>query len=284
MTLAAEQTTALLEATSGQSTRPEPAWTVHALRYATVESTRGEQFLRFGSYGEPDGPLRLDYFLWAVTGEGTALVIDTGCTEAVCTRRGRRWLGRPVADLLEVAGVAAADVPAVIFTHLHYDHCGSTGLFPAATFLVDRRETEHWLGPMARREQFAALAEPEDLAALRSLRSSGRLADVGAAALPAGIRVEHVGGHTPGQVIVHVTTRGGPVVLTSDAVHLYEELERDRPYAIVSDVPAMYRGYDRVRALRDEGARIVAGHDPTVMGRFTPLLASGGEQVGVTVT
>jgi glyoxylase-like metal-dependent hydrolase (beta-lactamase superfamily II) len=74
------------------------------------------------------------------------------------------------------------------------------------------------------------------------------------------------------------------VVLTSDAVHLYEELERDRPYAIVSDVPAMYRGYDRVRALRDEGARIVAGHDPMVMGRFTPLLASGGEQVGVTVT
>jgi glyoxylase-like metal-dependent hydrolase (beta-lactamase superfamily II) len=101
---------------------------------------------------------------------------------------------------------------------------------------------------------------------------------------PPGIRVEHVGGHTPGQVIVHVTARDGPVVLTSDAVHLYEELDRDRPYAIVSDVPAMYRGYDRVRALQDEGARIVAGHDPAVMGRFTPLLAAGGEQVGVTVT
>jgi glyoxylase-like metal-dependent hydrolase (beta-lactamase superfamily II) len=270
--------------TSGHGTHEEPAWTLHALRYATVESTRGEQFLRFSSYGEPDGPLRLDYFLWVAVGAGTSLVIDTGCTEAVCARRGRRWLGRGIADLLVVAGVAAAEVLTVILTHLHYDHCGSTGLFPAATFLVDRRETEHWLGPMARRAQFAALAEPDDLAALESLRSAGRLADVGAAALPPGVHVEHVGGHTPGQVIVHVAARGGPVVLASDAVHLYEELERDRPYAIVSDVPAMYRGYDRVRALQDEGARIVAGHDPAVMARFTPLLTGEGEQVGVTVT
>lgn len=270
--------------TAGHSAQTEPAWTLHALRYATVESTLSRQFLRFDSYGEADGPLRLDYFLWVAVGAGTSLVIDTGCSEEVCARRGRGWLGRGIADLLAVAGVAAADVPVVILTHLHYDHCGNTALFPAATFLADRRETGHWLGPMARRAQFAALAEPDDLAALASLRSSGRLAGFGAADLPPGIRVEHVGGHTPGQVIVHVTTRGGPVVLTSDAVHLYEELERDRPYAIVSDLPAMYRGYDRVRALQDQGARIVAGHDPAVMERFTPLVAGDGKQVGVTVT
>jgi hypothetical protein len=60
-------------------------------------------------------------------------------------------------------------------------------------------------------------------------------------------------------------------VLASDAVHFYEEVERDRPFAIVADVPAMYRAYDLLASLASEpGTRLVAGHDPLVRTRFAP--------------
>ena len=36
----------------------------------------------------------------------------------------------------------------------------------------------------------------------------------------------------------------GDVVLTSDAVHFYEELELDRPFCVVADLEAMYGAYD----------------------------------------
>jgi glyoxylase-like metal-dependent hydrolase (beta-lactamase superfamily II) len=61
---------------------------------------------------------------------------------------------------------------------------------------------------------------------------------------------------------------GGPVILASDAVHYYEELERDRPFSIVASLADMYATYDQIRELAEAGARVVAGHDPLVADRF----------------
>ena len=61
---------------------------------------------------------------------------------------------------------------------------------------------------------------------------------------------------------------GGPVVLASDAVHYYEELERDRPFSIVANLADMYAAFDQIREIGDDGARVVAGHDPLVAERF----------------
>ena len=83
-----------------------------------------------------------------------------------------------------------------------------------------------------------------------------------------GIELIQVGGHTPGQAIVTVATAGGPVILASDAVHYYEELERDRPFSIVADLADMYAAYDQIRELAAAGAPVVAGHDPLVADRF----------------
>ena len=61
----------------------------------------------------------------------------------------------------------------------------------------------------------------------------------------------------------------GQVVLASDAVHYYEELERDRPFSLVADLPAMYAAFDQIRELeQDPGTVVVAGHDPAVLDRF----------------
>lgn len=97
-----------------------------------------------------------------------------------------------------------------------------------------------------------------------------------------GIEAVPVGGHTPGQLIVLVTTASGRTVLASDALHYYEELDLDRPFAFVADLPAMYRGFDLLRDLAGRpGHVLVPGHDPEVMRRFPVLEGTGGHAVRV---
>ena len=101
------------------------------------------------------------------------------------------------------------------------------------------------------------------------MREAGRLTLAGRARqIAPGIELTQVGGHTPGQAIVTVATAGGPVVLASDAVHYYEELERDRPFSIVANLADTYAAFDRIRELAQAGALVVAGHDPLVAERF----------------
>lgn len=100
-----------------------------------------------------------------------------------------------------------------------------------------------------------------------------------AEALP-GVRAIEVGGHSPGQLMFQVATAGADVLLTSDAIHLYEDLERDRPSAVVFDLPAMYRAHQRIRDLAADGAVVIPGHEPAVMERF-PAEGDGGFAVRV---
>ena len=78
-----------------------------------------------------------------------------------------------------------------------------------------------------------------------------------------------VGGHSPGQQVFIVDTGSTPTLLASDAVHLYEELQFQRPFGVVADLVRMYEAYELLHGLeRDTGATIVPGHDPRVTERF----------------
>ena len=77
----------------------------------------------------------------------------------------------------------------------------------------------------------------------------------GDAQLAPGVEARLVGGHSPGQTILLVDTAGGPVVLASDAIHYYEEMERDWPCSLLVDVAETYAGYDLLRELEAGGRR-----------------------------
>ncbi|HEY7199167.1 MAG TPA: N-acyl homoserine lactonase family protein [Candidatus Dormibacteraeota bacterium] len=257
---------------------------VVALRYGTLPATRSAFFLRYEDYGEPDGPQSLDYYLWVV-GEGSgALVVDTGFDPAVAARRGRECLCAP-REALRRLGVDPGAVSRLLLTHLHYDHVGNLDAFPNAELLVPERELDFWTGPLAARGQFAQHVEPAEIARLAAAHREGRVRTIaGRTEVADGVTAIEVGGHSPGQHVVLVEAGGGPpVALASDAVHLYEELERDRPFSIVADVAAMYRAYDLLRALAAErGAVIVPGHDPEVTARF-PRLDGPAADVAVRI-
>lgn len=251
---------------------------VVAVRYATRAATKRTFFLRYDSYGDPDAPQSLDYYFWVV-GEGPdALVVDCGFDPAAGARRGRTCLTPPI-EALALLGVDAASVSRLLITHFHYDHIGNVDAFPNAELLVPERELRFWTGPLASRAQFAQVVEPAEIGRIAEAQRAGRTRMMGARTdVGPGVTAIDVGGHSPGQQILVVETSGGPVVLASDAVHLYEEFERDRPFEIVADLAEMYRGYDLVRELCGRpGAVMVPGHDPEVMDRFPRAEGPAGE-------
>jgi glyoxylase-like metal-dependent hydrolase (beta-lactamase superfamily II) len=245
------------------------AYEVLAVRYWSRPATRSEVYLNFRLYGEPDAEIGMDYFLWVVRNPRRTIVVDTGFSPAAAGRRGLVSALAPTAALAGL-GIDPAAVTQVVATHGHYDHVGNLGEFPAADVFMARREYEFWTGPLGSRVQFAWTAEPEDIGQLQRIRAEGRLTLFDGEHAPApGIELIEVGGHTPGQAVAAVTTDGGHAVIASDAVHYYEELERDWAFGVAADLPQLYRAYDQLRELAGEaGTVIVAGHDPEVFTRF----------------
>lgn len=244
---------------------------VLAVRYGHRVTTRVQSYLNFHHYGEPDEDLDIDYYFWVVREpDGTVILVDTGFSPEAGARRNRASFTTP-AEALPRLGIAPEAVATVIVSHAHWDHTGGIHQFPHAAVVMAQAEYDFWTSPMAAREHFAAHAEPAEIAHLETAARQGRLTLIrGQHTLAGDIGLIEVGGHTPGQLIVSVPTAAGDtVVLASDALHFYEEVEKDRPFAILADLPAMYRGYDLLAELAsDPRTHLVAGHDPQVRDRF----------------
>jgi glyoxylase-like metal-dependent hydrolase (beta-lactamase superfamily II) len=255
----------------------DPAREVLAVKYGHRVTSRAESYFNFHLYGEPDADLDIDYYFWVVRDGGGVLLIDTGFAPEVGDRRRRAHSTTPAQALPEL-GIAPEDVTAIVITHAHWDHTGNVRQFPHAQLVMTEAEYGFWTSPLAARAHFAAHSEPDEIALLKQARDDDRVTlFTGQHTLAPGVELIEVGGHTPGQLIVSVAPvssaqgAGTTAVLASDALHFYEEVERDRPFAIVADLPAMYRAYDTLALLASQpGTHLVAGHDPQVRDRFAP--------------
>lgn len=256
-----------------------PLYAIYAVKYATREARRGENFY----LGDPhDGPMPMDYFIWAAVSPEHTVVVDAGFTAAVAASRQRTHLRTPMEGLWLI-GIDAAQVRHVILTHLHYDHVGNLEGFPAATFSVQESEMAFWTGRHAGRGVFRTLVEPEDVLFLVRENFARRVQYVRETAeIVPGITVHRVGGHAAGLQVVRVPTARGNVVLASDATHYYANIDEDRPFSLVHILPEMYDAFDAVRTLADSPAHIIPGHDPRVMERY-PAAGPGLEGIVVRI-
>jgi glyoxylase-like metal-dependent hydrolase (beta-lactamase superfamily II) len=256
----------------------EDRYEVTIVKYGTRLATRGEVYLNYHLYKENDGPMQMDYFFWVLRGPGRTVVVDTGFSPEGGKARGRTSLG-DVGELMEHFGAAPSLAPTVVLTHAHYDHAGNIGIFPLSRIVMAKAELDFWSGRHAKRALFHHSADEDAIAQLEALGSQGRL-DLfeGTFDLAPGIEVLEVGGHTPGQCVVKVATSEGTVLLASDAVHYYEELERDMLFSSVADLVEMYEAFDYIRSLLASGEvdHLVAGHDPSTLSRFKQVGGSFG--------
>jgi glyoxylase-like metal-dependent hydrolase (beta-lactamase superfamily II) len=242
-----------------------PEYEVYAIKYARRGSTRKQNFL----FPDPhDGPMPIDYFLWAIVGDQHSIIVDTGFDKTEAQARGREYLRCPV-DSLGLIGLDGKQIKDVIITHLHYDHCGNLDRFPAARFFIQERETAFATGRNMLHKNLRQAYTLDHVQSLIGAVYDNRVVFVDQSAqIEPGVTVHHVGGHTDGLQIVRVRTRRGWMVLASDAVHFYANLELANPYPLLYSVIDILRGFDTVRALADSPSHIIPGHDPLVLEGF----------------
>jgi glyoxylase-like metal-dependent hydrolase (beta-lactamase superfamily II) len=243
----------------------QDVWQLYAVRYAHHHRMARENFLGGDIH---DGPMPIDYYVWAaISGERT-FVIDTGFDEAMAKKRGRNLLHSP-GEGLKAIGIDPAQVKDVIITHMHYDHCGNHSLFPAARYHVQDREMVFSTGRYMTHAHMRFPFDEDDVVAMVRRVFAGRVVfHDGDDQIAPGLSVHFVGGHSMGLQMVRVNTRRGFVVLASDATHYYANMELGLAYPIAYNIGEVLEGYRRAHALASSPDHIVPGHDPLVLKRY----------------
>ncbi len=245
----------------------EPMHEVYAIRYGRHERTAAHNFIN--PPGDPAAPMPLDYFVWLIRSpDGRHVVVDTGFGAAAAARRQRSILRSPVAGLARL-GVDAASVRDVVITHLHYDHAGNIGEFPAARFWLQERELAFGTGKYMCHAFFRLAYDRDDVVAMVSRLFDERVQLVdGDASLMPGVSLHWVGGHTAGLQVVRVHTAAGWLVLASDLLHYYANRDLAQPFPIQYRPDQTFAAWERIGALASDARLIVPGHDPLVCERF----------------
>ena len=245
---------------------------VYALKYAERMGTRSGMF----AGGDPhDGPMAMDYLIWALRDGDRTVVVDTGFSREEGERRGRTFLRTP-AEALALIGVDPLEVADVVITHLHYDHAGNLDAFPNARFHIQDAEMGFATGRAMTHDAVRHSFRVDDVVAMvrhvyaeRVLFHSGDVEGEDAG-LPRGLSLHHIPGHTPGQMALRVNTARGRVVVASDSSHFYENFLDGRAFATHDSLSDLLDGHRRIRTLADSDEHVVPGHDPLVLSLYPP--------------
>ena len=217
---------------------------------------------------DPARRLDIAMMVWVIRSAERTVLVDAGFyrQKFIDQRRPTDYV-RPSEAVAEL-GIRPEDVTDIIVSHVHWDHADGVDLFPRARVWIQREEYEHHIGPEG---QVLANAVDADVAAMFArLRAEGRVSLIDGDAREAlpGITVYTGGRHTFASQYVGVRTDGGTVVLASDNLYLYENLETRRPISQTLDAESNLAAQERMLGLASERRLIVPGHDPAVFERF----------------
>lgn len=250
------------------------SYELFAIRYATnTERLRAANFVGCIPGDPHDARMPMDFFVWVAVGDGRVILIDTGCDEAMCRQRGHTFLNCPTVGL-KALGIDPAAVDTIISTHLHWDHAGNFEKFPNATFHANPVEIQHAVGPCMCNRYMRAPYDVDYVCQFVRMVYADRVRfHQDSAEVAPGIWIHPAGGHAAGQLFATVPTKRGRVSVASDAMHYFENMLLEHPFAVILDVPDYFRGIERVKAEAESPAHIVPGHDPVVLRNYPAFSA-----------
>lgn len=241
---------------------------IYAVRYATIANFPVSSLI-----AGADRSRRLDIamMIWVVKGtDGRVAIVDTGF------HRDRYFQQYTVKDFIKPSdaiaplGLNASDVTDIFLTHMHWDHAGGLDLFPAARVWIQKDEFEYYAGEGWQSKTTHGGIDPEDVVEIVRRNTNGKVTFVRGddeTSLP-GIAFGIGGRHTWQSQFVAAHTQTHTVVLASDNMYLYENLETHRPISQTLDAASNLRTQDRMRSLASEPGLVIPGHDPAVFDRF----------------
>lgn len=247
--------------------QPKPQYEIYALRYATIPD-----FPVSSLVAGADRARKLDIamMIWLVRGGGRNILVDSGFYREQFFKQWHVNDFVKPSETLSRVGLKPEDITDVVITHMHWDHADGADLFPKARIWLQKDELEYYAGSAWQSPRTHGGIDPDDVLALVKLNTQRRVGLVNGDAqeiLP-GIACYTGGKHTYASQYVTVHTAAGTVVLASDNMYLYENLEKHLPIAQSLDPDSNLRAQDRMKQLAAAPQWIIPGHDPAVMTKF----------------
>ena len=213
----------------------------------------------------------LQMMIWLIKGPGGKnILVDTGCYhENVVKGKGIKDLIK-ASDAVAKLGLSAADITDVIISHMHWDHADGMDLFPKARIWIQKGEYSYYTGEAWQQKGTHGGIDQDDVLALVKLNMEGRVTLVSGdnQEIIPGIICYTGGKHTWQSQYVSADSKAGKVVLASDNMYLYENLDKHLPIATTLDADSNLRAQDRMKQIAASLDLIIPGHDPAVFERF----------------
>ncbi len=247
--------------------QPKPQYEIYAIRYATIPD-----FPVSSLVAGADRARKMDIamMVWLVRGNGHNILVDSGFyREQFMNQWHPKDYVRP-SEAIARLGLKPEDITDVVITHMHWDHADGMDLFPKARIWLQKDELEYYAGAAWQSRNTHGGIDPDDILAAVKLNTQGRVGLVNGDAqeILAGITCYLGGKHTYASQYLGINTPQGTVVLASDNMYLYENLDKHAPIAQTLDAESNLRAQDRMKQLAADPRLIIPGHDPAVMTRF----------------
>ncbi|MDR3566166.1 MAG: N-acyl homoserine lactonase family protein [Negativicutes bacterium] len=205
--------------------------------------------------------------IFVIEVEGKKIVVDTGPSGPDLSAKYhmpvRRDPGMEPVVALKNIGVNPEEVELVILTHLHWDHCSNCGIFPNATFLVQKSELQFAVAPNPVQNGQYEVGIPGHNPPWLEVFSRIQTVEGDVRDIAKGVHLIWLPGHTPGSMGVAVETAKGVHLIAGDFIPLMANWEGDQklkhiPGSIHINLDDYHRSFLKAEKIADV---ILASHD-----------------------
>ncbi|PYP88807.1 MAG: hydrolase glyoxylase [Blastocatellia bacterium AA13] len=259
---------------AGQNPAPaqpevKPVYEVYAISYGVLPDFPVSQLV---AGADKSRKMDIQMMFWLLKGPGGRnILVDCGFHREKFFKDWKVKDYIKPSDALKKLGLKPSDITDVIITHMHWDHADGLDLFPTAKVWIQKDEYDYYINDPDTPGKNRSGVDPEDVAVVAATKNHHKqlkIVDGDNKELIRGVVFYTGGRHTYASQYVGVNTKAGTVVVASDNLYLYENLDKHAPIAATFDAASNLKAQERMKQIASNPRFIVPGHDPDVFVRF----------------
>ena len=251
---------------------------VYALKFAS--SAHPIPISEFAMNGPDNDSVNIFFMIWLIKGNNAKnILVDAGFLNDVKEAKDFNVTNyiRPDSMLLRL-NLRAEDITDIILSHPHWDHIDGIDLFPNAHVWIQKEDFNYFVSTAWQKGGNNGGFDKRDVRKLIDLNLAGKLTlvDGDDKEIIPGIKVYTGSRHTFNSQYVLVETAADKIVLASDNIWIYYNLEHLRPAPPYGtfDTSAYVKSMQRMKTLVSNMKYIIPGHDSKMFSIF-PIIKEG---------
>lgn len=240
----------------------------------------GHQYLDKGDYATfrngHGTVLDMPVYAFLIEGNGKKYLVDTGMADTQRSvkyhHEGLQEEGRAIHEQLEKLGISTCEIDAVLFTHLHWDHCSNLEKFPDAQLYVSRAEYEFARDPLP--FYWASYEYPPATGLVPPFEGRTFHLIDGETEIFEGISMIPTPGHSPGHMAVSVQTKSGIYYIVGDLMFLRDNMQPEAkkgwpitPPGRFCNMLDLWKSIETIMERADHTDFVLMTHDPYHLGK-----------------